>query len=263
MVDKLCEVLPYFKELTKQRKQVILENFEQIKYPDNQDTVVENEGELCSYLYLVYKGGFLLYKKLGILYEQKQIDEEMTKELVNLSGVRPLELFHHPKDGPTADIGICVGAVQGKDAIVGEDAGLFKQKLNYTLVAKKGTIAFRYPVKYALQGWHIEALKQLRNQVLSKYEWLYFRFSRLERQLLQPSQNVSTLKAARKIEERTELDFPVANKVAKETLKSQKMKDLNMSDFRYLGKATRINEDFKTQRLTGYLDKQDTLRIQR
>ena len=35
MVDKLCEVLPYFKELTKQRKQVILENFEQIKYPDN------------------------------------------------------------------------------------------------------------------------------------------------------------------------------------------------------------------------------------
>ena len=79
--------------------------------------------------------------------------------MIKLSGVKPLELFHNPKDGPNSNIGICVGSILGKDSFVGEDAGLFKQKLNYTLVAKKGTVIFRYPVKNALAGWHLETLK--------------------------------------------------------------------------------------------------------
>jgi len=40
--------------------------------------------------------------------------------------VKPLELFHNPKDGPFSDIGVCLGSFTERDTIIGEDSGLFK-----------------------------------------------------------------------------------------------------------------------------------------
>ena len=95
------------------------------------------------------------------------------KKLINMNFVKPLELFHNPKDGPFADIGVCLGSFSHRDTIIGEDSGLFKQNLNYTLVAGKGLVAYRYTVSNALKGWHIDTIKDMRKQVRSKYEWIY------------------------------------------------------------------------------------------
>jgi hypothetical protein len=44
MIEKLCMILPYFKEVTKQRKTTILNNFEEIEYPGDTRTILEQEG---------------------------------------------------------------------------------------------------------------------------------------------------------------------------------------------------------------------------
>ena len=41
------------------------------------------------------------------------------------------------------------------------------------------------------------------------------------------------------------------------------MKDLGMSEFKYLGQTSRNNENFKTHQLQGYYDKNDAIRIQK
>ena len=87
--------------------------------------------------------------------------------------VKPLDLFHNPKDGPFADIGVCLGSFIERDTIIGEDSGLFKSNLNYTLVAGKGLVAYRYTVNNALKGWHIDTIKDMRKLVRGKYEWIY------------------------------------------------------------------------------------------
>jgi hypothetical protein len=95
--------------------------------------------------------------------------------------VRPLELFHNPKDGPFASMGVCLGSFTERDTIIGEDSGLFKEPLNYTLVAGKGLVAYRYTVNNALKGWHIDTIKDMRKLVRGKYEWIYQRMERVER----------------------------------------------------------------------------------
>ena len=95
--------------------------------------------------------------------------------------IKPLELFHNPKDGPFALIGVCLGSFTMRDTIIAEDAGLFKQNMNYTLVAGKGLVAYRYSANNALKGWHIDTIKEMRKKAKSKYEWIYERMKRIEK----------------------------------------------------------------------------------
>ena len=44
MIEKLCMILPHFKEVAKQRKTTILNNFEEIEYPGDSRTILELEG---------------------------------------------------------------------------------------------------------------------------------------------------------------------------------------------------------------------------
>ena len=44
MIEKLCLILPHFKEVAKQRKTTILNNFEEIDYPGDTRTILEREG---------------------------------------------------------------------------------------------------------------------------------------------------------------------------------------------------------------------------
>ena len=44
MIAKLCMILPHFKEVAKQRKTTILNNFEEIEYPGDTQTILEPEG---------------------------------------------------------------------------------------------------------------------------------------------------------------------------------------------------------------------------
>jgi CRP-like cAMP-binding protein len=43
MIEKLCMILPHFKEVAKQRKTTILNNFEEIEYPGDNRTILERE----------------------------------------------------------------------------------------------------------------------------------------------------------------------------------------------------------------------------
>lgn len=74
---------------------------------------MEREGYEPAYIYWIYQGEILLYKKLDQLYDEHTINDETRQKLVNLNGVSPLELFHNPKDGPNPNIGVCIGSFKG------------------------------------------------------------------------------------------------------------------------------------------------------
>jgi len=95
--------------------------------------------------------------------------------------VQPLEYFNNPKDGTFSKIGLCLGSFTQRDTIIGEDSGLFQENLNYTLVAGKGLVAYRYSVNNALRGWHVDTIKDMRKQCRDKYDWIYQRMARVER----------------------------------------------------------------------------------
>lgn len=171
-----------------------------------------------------------------------------------MNGGRPLELFHNPKDGPDSNIGVCIGSFSEANTLVAEDAALFEQPMGYTLVAGRNLIVFRYPVHSALQGWHLETQRLLRQNSLGKYRWIIERISRLEHQLCSQPANTAVIETSIKIEERTITNYPIANTKARETLKKSKRKEADYNDIKYLGTANRRDQTCKQKQLTGYVD---------
>ena len=107
-------------------------------------------------MYWILSGEILLYKKLDILYKKSDINEQTKLKLLKMNGVRALDLFHNPRDGPSAGLGICIGSIAEENTLVGEDAALCEQPMGYTLVAGRDLVVYRYPVDFARQGWHAE-----------------------------------------------------------------------------------------------------------
>ena len=60
--------MPGFGDLTRQRKQIILDNFEEIQFPANEQFVLEKEGFETKHLYWLEKGEIFIYKKIDCLY---------------------------------------------------------------------------------------------------------------------------------------------------------------------------------------------------
>ena len=76
MIDKLGTVLPAFKGITRSRKTIILNNFEEIVYSGDTRAILEREGTMPMYMYWIYSGEILVYKKLNILYRKSDIHQE-------------------------------------------------------------------------------------------------------------------------------------------------------------------------------------------
>lgn len=111
---------------------------------------MEREGTLAQNMYWIFSGEILIYKRINIELKAKmEEDQQLQKEVYSIAGVNPLELFHNPTSTNKNDIGICLGSMKGGNILVGEDSALFQKKLGYTIVARKGLIAFKYPSKSA------------------------------------------------------------------------------------------------------------------
>ena len=134
---------------------------------------MEKENFLAGYIYWIEKGEILIHKKVDHLYVTNPAYNPDEKKLLCMKYVKPLDLFHNPKDSPFAKIGVCLGTFTEKDTILAEDSGLFKENMNYTLVAGKGLLVYRYDVNNALKGWPVDTIKEMRKNVLTKYEWIY------------------------------------------------------------------------------------------
>lgn len=180
MIATLGTVLPAFKGITRSRKETILNNFEEVVYAGNTQTVLEREGSMPRFVYWIISGEILLYKKLDILYKKTDVNEETELKLLKMSGVKALDLFHNPKDGLNSGLGVCIGSVADKNTLVGEEATLSEQLMRYTLVAGRDLVVFRYPVNFARQGWHAETQRILARDATDKYKWVNERICRLE-----------------------------------------------------------------------------------
>jgi hypothetical protein len=114
---------------------------------------MELENTVTSHIYWIFSGEILIYKQINIdCQTQIQEDDDLSKEVLSISGVQPLEMFYNPiqkNKGTRKSIGLCIGAFRGSNIVVGEDSALFKKQLVYTMVAKKGLVVFKYPTKSA------------------------------------------------------------------------------------------------------------------
>jgi hypothetical protein len=86
---------------------------------------LEKENTIAQNIYWIEEGEIFIYKKIDHIYEYNEYHPN-NKKLICMNYVRPLDLFHNPKDGPFASIGVCLGSFSEKDSIVGEDSGFFK-----------------------------------------------------------------------------------------------------------------------------------------
>ena len=53
--------MPGFGDLTRQRKQIILDNFEEVQYPANEQKILEKEGFETKNIYWLEKGEIFIY----------------------------------------------------------------------------------------------------------------------------------------------------------------------------------------------------------
>ena len=70
----LTDVLPYYGEITKLKRKNILNSFEEVEFYGGGDstkpmTVLEHEGKMPQYVYLILRGSISIYKKIPGLYD--------------------------------------------------------------------------------------------------------------------------------------------------------------------------------------------------
>jgi hypothetical protein len=58
---RLQKIMPGFGDLTRQRKQIILDNFEEVQYPANEQKILEKEGFETKNIYWLEKGEIFIY----------------------------------------------------------------------------------------------------------------------------------------------------------------------------------------------------------
>lgn len=63
--------------------------------------------------------------------------------------------------------------MKDQNTFVGEDAALFKTNLEYTMIAGKNLLVWRYPAKDALRAWPLETCQHLREMAIDKYNNVY------------------------------------------------------------------------------------------
>jgi hypothetical protein len=73
------------------------------------------------------------------------------------------------QDQGDKDIGVCVSRLQAGHTLVGEDAALKNQVLQYTIVPGDNLLVWRYPAKDVIQAWPAETQETLLKQIKEKY----------------------------------------------------------------------------------------------
>ena len=91
----------------------------------NEQLILEKEDFESKNIYWLEKGEIHVYKKINHIYDYTAVHPD-SRTLINMNCIKPLELFHNPKDGPFSKIGVCLGSFTMRDTIIAEDAGLFK-----------------------------------------------------------------------------------------------------------------------------------------
>ena len=170
MMEVLGHVLPHYNEISKPKKLNILNSFEEVEFVGGAEgyrpgTVLEHEGTKTLHLYIILKGYIHVYKRLSSLYEDDK--------LIKINDKLPLRNFIDPQQSNSKDIGVKVGSFGGQYILVGEESGMLKQDINYTLVAGDNLLVMRYSVRNALQAWPYETQRQLKQQSFEKYYWIY------------------------------------------------------------------------------------------
>lgn len=138
-------------------------------------TILEREGKVAQYIYLIMKGEILVYKKVPSLYElettkfkqenrkTKTLETKVIEKnkLVTIEGKNYLDKFVNPKDGGNSQVGTLLGSIKGPYVLANEDASLLKKPCNYTLVAGENTIVLKFLVKSAFNVWPPETIRIL------------------------------------------------------------------------------------------------------
>ena len=118
------------------------------------------------------------------------------------------------------------------NALVGEDAIFFRQKLSYSVKTQTRVVVFRVAAVEA-QRWPAEIAKALKLYSLDKYRHMFTRISRLDSQLKE-RENKENLKLHYQIEERSKLNYPVGTEKIRDTIKEVYMKQLNYNKAEFL-----------------------------
>jgi len=86
--------LPHFSHISKAKKIGILNNFEEVEYL--KDTLLEKEGSRANYVYWIFSGEILIYKKIDIEFDSCTAAQK--DKLLNISKVSSLDMFYNPTD---------------------------------------------------------------------------------------------------------------------------------------------------------------------
>lgn len=96
LTETLSKLLPFYGEITKLKRKNILNSFEEVQYYGGGDstkpsTIMEYEGKMPQYVYLILRGSIYIYKKIPGLYTEEE-------QLVKLPQNKTLDKFQHPAE---------------------------------------------------------------------------------------------------------------------------------------------------------------------
>lgn len=72
-MKRLEGIMPGYGNLTRLRKQIILDNFEEIQYPANEQMILEKEDFESKNIYWLEKGEIYVYKKIDHIYDYNAV----------------------------------------------------------------------------------------------------------------------------------------------------------------------------------------------
>jgi CRP-like cAMP-binding protein len=194
MQEILKKLIPSFQMKSKNKRQSIVNNFEEVCLEDN--TLLEIEGSSPRYLWFILNGEVDIYKRPESLYDKHGKPTDC----------KNLQLWQNPADSGNQSIGVKVGIIKDKNFVC-EDALFFNQPLIYSMRCKHTVLAWRYKAEDCLKNFSDEFHNELRIQSLRKYQWLFQRLDRIEVQLNKIS-NYGELVLAKQVETRANLNFP-------------------------------------------------------
>ncbi len=119
----LSSLFPSFAEKSKFKREQIMNTFEEVLI--EKDQIIELEGELPNYMWLVLRGELSVFKWLESLFDEQGRPVDL----------RNLKLFSDPLHAGHQNFGARVGVFKSI-SLVCEDAVMFQQPLIYSLKTK-------------------------------------------------------------------------------------------------------------------------------
>lgn len=108
---------------------------------------------------------------------------------------------------------------------MGEDAALFRQDLEYTMISGKNLLVWRYPAKDALRAWPLETCQHLRSRAILKYNNVYDS-AKLQNSLYLTHSNQLRIDCQKQVEQQLKNIYPLANRQAKTQFKLTDMQSV-------------------------------------